>query len=200
PTAWLYAGLLAEKANRLNDAVAQLNRSKDLHDSRRIYRSQFLLDEDRAVRSVNLARIYSDAGLEQQSFREAAAAVASDYANYSAHLFLANSYAQLRDPRQTTLRYETPWLSEFLVANLLSPPGGTPLSAHLRYHEYDTLLKRDHFGVASTTDYATHGDWLQAGSQYGRFGGTSYSIDAAYSSLSGLQPNGDFEQLTLSTE
>jgi hypothetical protein len=47
-----------------------------------------LLDQDRAVRSANLAAIYQDAGMSDISVREAARAVNADYANYSSHLFL----------------------------------------------------------------------------------------------------------------
>ena len=65
--------------------------------------------------------IYLDAGMTDTSFREAARAANLDYANYSSHLFLANSFNELRDPKQINLRYETPWLSEFLIANLLAP-------------------------------------------------------------------------------
>ncbi|MEW6156215.1 MAG: FecR domain-containing protein [Verrucomicrobiota bacterium] len=200
PTAWLYSSLLRERQNEFNQAIADLERSQELNDSRRLYRSNFLLDEDRAVRGANLARLYSKAGLESQAFREAVAATAADYGNFSAHLFLANSYNLLRDPRQTALRYETPWLQEFLLANLLSPVGGTPLSTHLSQHEYSTLFDRNHFGAASTTEYASAGDWLQAASQYARFGSTAYSFDAFYSSLNGQRPNHDFEQLTLSAQ
>ena len=56
---------------------------------RQIYRSDFLLDQDRAVRSANLANIYQSAGMPEVSLREAARAVNDDYANFSAHLFLA---------------------------------------------------------------------------------------------------------------
>ena len=55
----------------------------------------------------------------QVSLREAVRAVNTDYANYSAHLFLANSYDSLRDPNLINLRYETSWYSELLKANLL---------------------------------------------------------------------------------
>jgi len=46
-----------------------------------------------------------------------------DYANFSAHLFLANSYDLLRDPNRVNLRYATPAESEYLIANLLAPVG-----------------------------------------------------------------------------
>ena len=46
------------------------------------------------------------------SVREAAQAVTYDYANYSAHLFLANSFDALRDPTRFNLRYETAWVCQ----------------------------------------------------------------------------------------
>ena len=119
PTSRLYSALTKQNQNRINEAITDLERSKELNDNRMLYRSQALLDQDQSVRSANLAAIYRDAGMSDVSVREASRAVTSDYANYSAHLFLANSYDALRDPLQIALRYETPWLNELL-------PGPTP--------------------------------------------------------------------------
>ena len=123
PTSWLYSALMLQAENRINEAIGDLEQSEALNDNRSVYRSRMLLDQDAAVRGANLAGIYSDAGMDNVSVREATRAVNYDYANYSAHLFLANAYNQLRDPQQINLRYQTPWLSEFLLANLLSPVG-----------------------------------------------------------------------------
>src|SRR5204862_8164645 len=97
PTPWLYSALLNREENRLNEAVSDLEESVALNNNRQIYRSKFLLDEDRAVRSASLASIYREVGMTEVSLREAASAATYDYANYSAHLFLANSYDALRD-------------------------------------------------------------------------------------------------------
>ena len=105
PTAWLYSALLNQENNRINDAIRDLEKSQALNDNRSVYRSQLLLDQDRAVRSANLAAMYQDAGMSDVAMREAARAVNYDYANYSAHLFLANSYAALSDPNLINLRY-----------------------------------------------------------------------------------------------
>src|SRR5205823_10086158 len=106
PTAWLYSALVKQQESRINEAVRELERSQQLNTNRQVYRSQLLLDQDRAVRGANLAGIYDDAGMIDVSVREAVRAVNTDYANYSAHLFLANSFDALRDPRQINLRYE----------------------------------------------------------------------------------------------
>ena len=55
PTAWLYSGLIQFRANNVNRAINDLERSKQLNDNRSLFRSRLLLDEDAAVRSANLA-------------------------------------------------------------------------------------------------------------------------------------------------
>ena len=64
---------------------------------------------------ANLASIYRDLGMTDVSVREAAKAVADDYANSSAHLFLSDSYYNLLDPAQFNLRYDTVWFNELLL-------------------------------------------------------------------------------------
>ena len=200
PTAPLYSALLKQSENRINAAVRDLERSQSLNDHRSVYRSALLLDQDRAVRSANLASIYLDAGLIDVSVREAVRAVSYDYANYSAHLFLANSYDRLRDPRQINLRYETPFLSEYLIANLLAPVGAGTLSQNVSQQEYSKLFERDGFGVVNSTEYSDNGDWVQNATTYGRFGNSAYAVDLSYSSLNGSRPNNDFEQTTVSVQ
>ena len=200
PTSWLYSALLNQQGNWINEAVRDLEKSQALNDNRRLYRSRMLLDQDHAVRGANLAGIYQDAQMLNVSFREASRAVNSDYANYSAHLFLANSFNALRDPRQISLRYETSWLSEFLLANLLAPVGAGTLSQYVSQQEYSKLFQQDSFGLSSSTEYLSGGDWTQAGSQFGTFGNTSYALDSFYATQNGQRTNEDMEQLTLSAK
>jgi tetratricopeptide (TPR) repeat protein len=199
PTAWLYAALLKQQQNRVNEAIEDLERAQELNQSgtRGVVRSRLLLDQDRAVAGANLAGIYLDAGMTDVSLREAVAAVNADYTSYRSHLFLANSYNALRDPLQINLRYETPWLSEYLVSTLLAPVGAGVLSPYVSEQEYSRLFEADHAGVASSTEYRSNGDWEQSGVQYGTFGNTSYAVDALYRSLNGYRINHEVEQLTL---
>jgi Tfp pilus assembly protein PilF len=198
PTAWLYSALLHQENNRINEGVLDLERSQELTGHRRVYRSALLLDEDRAVRSANLAALYRDAGMSDVSVREAALAVNADYANYSGHLFLANSYNALRDPKGINLRYETPAFAEYLLANLLAPVGAGTLSPNLSQQEYSKLFEQDGLGLISDTEYSSNGDWLQNGTQYGTLGRLSYSFDASYRWQQGQRPNNDLEDRTLS--
>jgi tetratricopeptide (TPR) repeat protein len=199
PTSWFYSALLNQQDNRLNEAVRDLERSVELNDNRQVYRSRLLLDQDLAVRQANLAAVYQDAGLFDQSVREASRALTSDYANYSAHLFLANSYAPLRDQNLVNLRYETVTLSEYLMAQLLAPVGGSALSTYVSQQEYSRLFDSDGFGLSSGTQYSSRGDWQQHGVQYGRFNNFDYALDAYYTSQNGQRPNEDLSLLSLTT-
>jgi outer membrane receptor protein involved in Fe transport len=178
--------------NQINDAVRDIETSKLLNDNRSVFRSELLLDQDRAVRSANLAGVYRDAGLTEFSAVEAARAVNWDYGNYSAHLLLANSYDALRDPRLANLRYESPWLNELLLANLLAPVGAGSLSQRVSEQEYSRLFERDHFGISSSTTWLSSGDWRQDISQYGTQGSLSYALDGQHWTQNGSRRNEDF--------
>ena len=194
PTAWLYSALLLQQNNRINEGIEALERSQELNDNRRVYRSRLLLDQDRAVRGANLANIYRDAGMADVSVREAVKAVNADYANYSAHLFLANSFNDLRDPQGVNLRYETPYVSEYLLANLLAPVGAGTLSQQVSQQEYSKLFERDGVGLSSSTEYSSHGNWRQSAAQYGTFGNSSFAVEEFYTTQHGYRPNSDLEQ------
>jgi tetratricopeptide (TPR) repeat protein len=189
PTPPLYSALLDERENRINEGVDSLEQSLDLNDNRRVYRSQLLLDEDRAVRSTSLATIYGSDGMDQVAEREAAKAVSADYGNYSAHLFLANSLDALRDPTLFNLRYETAWINELLLANLLAPVGAGALSQSITQQEYSKLFENNLPGFTSDTSYRSDGQFDQLASQFGTFGNTSYSIDGEDRHFSGVRPN-----------
>lgn len=198
PTAWLYSALLDRDQNRINDAIRDLETSEALNDNRSVYRSQLLLDQDRAVRSANLAVLYQDAGMDDVSVREAARAVNYDYADYSAHHFLADSYEQLSDPNEINLRYETPAESEYLVANLLAPVGAGTLSPAISQGEYSKLFQQDGPGVISDSEYLSRGAWTESGAQFGTYGNFSYDAEAFYHSDPGQRPNEDIQQRQLS--
>ncbi len=189
PTAWLYSALHQWQQSRPNVAVRELEHSVGLNDNRQLYRSRLLLDRDRSVRSVNLAAIYGDAGLPEVSQHSAARAVNDDYANFSGHLFLANSYRALEDPNHFDLRFETPRLSELLLANLLAPAGAGNLSQLLSQQEHLQLFDERPLGASSFTQYRSTGDWQQLTSFFGTADGFSYAFDVAYESQHGQEIN-----------
>ena len=193
PTSWLYSALNHEQHNRLNEAIRDLEKSQELNHNRSVYRSGLLLDQDRAVRSANLARIYHEAGMEDVALREASRAVAADYGNYSAHLFLANSYELLRRQNSFDLRYETPAFSEYLIASLLGPADGRLLAQPVTQQEYTRLFERDRLGFSSSTEYLSRGAWNQYAAQYGTLHNSSYALEGNYLWDPGQHPNGGIE-------
>jgi Tfp pilus assembly protein PilF len=194
PTAWFYQALLLQKENRFNESVLSLEHSQRLNDNRQIYRSRLLLDQDRSVRGANLATLYQGAGLTDVAVREAARSVSADYANHSSHLFLANAYNQLRDPNQIDLRYESAWLSEYLLAQLLAPPSSGTMSQPVSHQEYTRLFEQRGFGFSSGTEYSSQGDWSQSALHSGSLDRSAYAVESTYRNRNGMRPNNDFEQ------
>ena len=194
PTAWLYSALNLWQENRFNEAIRDLEKSSDLNDNRAAFRSRLLLDQDRAVRSANLAALYDDAGLPDVSRHAAAQAVSESYANFSGHLFLADSLAAQESVNRFDLRFETARQSELLVANLLAPPGAGNLSQTLSQQEHLRLFDERPIGVSTLSEYTSHGDWRQTGTTFGTLNGFSYALDASYEKLNGQQANGDAER------
>jgi len=197
-TPWLYSALLNQENNRVNEAIGDLEKSEELNDNRQIYRSQLLLDKDQAIRSANLAAIYRDAGMFEVGLNEAARAENFDYANYSAHLFLANSYQQLLDPQRANLRYEAAMGNEYLLANLLSPAAAGALSPALAQRDHTTLFKQNYMGISSDTAYLSRGAWEESAVQYGTYGNFSYAFEGDHQSDNGERVNDDFERNVLS--
>src|SRR5207253_4223982 len=106
-----------------------------------------------------------------------ARAVTYAYANASAHWFLSDAYNGLGDPTRFNLRYETVWFNELLLANLLSPIGGGRLAQHVSQQEYSALFEADGLHLAnSTLGRSDNNSVTQLTSQFGTFGGTSYSF------------------------
>jgi Flp pilus assembly protein TadD len=209
PTAWLYRALVEQKENLINPALRDLEESQKLNDNRQIFRSRLLLDEDQAVRSANLARVYQDIGYinmnldapaSDWSVNEASRAVNYDYANYSAHQFLADSYNSLRDPNQINVRYETPWFDELIVSELLSPAAAGNLSEFSSQRQYAQLFGQNHLGLSSATEYLSNGSWLQQSSQFGTYDDLSYAIDNEYTAQNGWRNNDDSSDNTTSAK
>ncbi len=196
PTAWLYSALIKQQENRINGAIKDMEMSQSLNDNRQLFRSRMLLDQDNAVRSVNLAKMYEDAGMDDVAVREAAKAVTYDYDNASAHLFLSDSYNALRDPTGFNLRYDTAWFNELLLANLLAPVGAGRLSQTLSSQEYSKLFESDGIGIANVTSWRTDNQLVQQVGQFGQYHNTSWAGDFEYQHNSGVRPNNQFDNLS----
>ncbi len=196
PTAAFYQALLSQRRSAYNSGIADLEKSIELNDNRALYRSTFLLDKDRAVRRSNLAAIYENVGMTEVSLEEARRAVIDDYVNPSAHLFLSNSFNSIRDPRRVSLRNETPWFNELLIANLLSPAGTALLAQNISQQEYTDLFATDHFSFSSRTMYRGDGEFLATGTIQQNFARTSVALDYDVFTSDGQDRNQDIERYT----
>ena len=134
PTPHLYSGIFQNDLNRPGVAVDHFQDSIRLNDNRAVYRSRFLLDEDRATRNVQLATAYNRLGLSEWANLEAVLSNLDDPTNSSAHLFLANTFLHL--PGRTGAAG-----SELLVAKLLQPVNANSFNA---FNDYTTLYDRPH--------------------------------------------------------
>jgi Tfp pilus assembly protein PilF len=194
PTGWLYSALHLWQENRINESIRDLERAEAVNDSRAPFRSQLLLDKDRSVASADLAALYDDAGLGDVSRHTAIRAVSEDYANFSGHLFLANSLQSMEDVNRFDLRFETARESELLVANLLAPPGAGNLSQQLSQQQHLQFFDPRPIGVSSLSQYDSGGNWTEAGTIFGTVDGFSYAFDAQYQSFNGQRPNNSLER------
>lgn len=200
PTPWLYSALLHEQQNRDVEAVRDLERSVELNDNRQLFRSRLLLDEDKAVRGANLARIYDRVGLRELSVQQASRAVDANYLDFEAHQFLADSYDNRRDTRRLSLRDEESWANQQFLANFLSPVGFSSLSRNVSQLEYSSLFQHPDFGLLTVTEYLSTGDFRETASHFGRFGKLGYALDVDYVNSDGDRPNNQFERLEWSTQ
>jgi len=165
-----------------------------------VYRSRLLLDEDRAVRSASLARVYSDLGFQQAALVEGWKSVSVDPANYSAHRVLADSYAALP-------RHEIARISELLQAQLLQPININPVQPQLAFtdlgilsgtgllspafNEYSALFERNRLSLLATGIAGSHhtlGDELVLSGVLGPY---SFSLGQFHYETEGFGENND---------
>lgn len=198
PTPWLYDGILKQTLNRPVEALESIEKSIDLNDNRAIYRSRLLLDEDLAVRSVNLARIYDDLGFQWLALKEGWNSLSLDPANFSVHRFLADSYFSLP-------RHEIARVSELLQAQLLQPLNLMPIQPQLgesnipfptsaghrdpSYNEYTPLFVRNQFTLLTDGMGGEKGTFAEDVVHSGLIGRFSYSLGQFHSETDGLRPN-----------
>ncbi|MEA1867127.1 MAG: tetratricopeptide repeat protein, partial [Thermodesulfobacteriota bacterium] len=203
PTAWFYGAILKQSQNRPVEALEDLQKSIELNDNRAVYRSRLMLDEDLAARSASLGRIYNDLGFQQLALVEGWKSVNTDPANYSAHRFLADSYAALP-------RHEIARVSELLQSQLLQPINITPVQPSLAesklfilegvgpsdpsFNEFNPLFERNRLALQASGVVGGNsilGDELVQSGLQGRF---SYSLGQFHYETDGFRANNDLKQ------
>jgi tetratricopeptide (TPR) repeat protein len=139
PTPHLYSGIFQEDLNRPGIAVQDFRESIRLNDNRAVYRSRFVLDEDRATRNIKLANAFKRLGFTEQGNLEAIKAYVSDPTNSSTRIFLADTFLNL-DGRTTAGG------SELLMARLLLPVNANSFNA---FNDYTTLFEASRLNLTT---------------------------------------------------
>jgi tetratricopeptide (TPR) repeat protein len=202
PTPWFYDAIAKQTTNRPVEALHNLQKAIELNDNRAVYRSKLLLDSDEAARSASLARIYSDLGFQQRALVEGWQSVNTDPSNFSAHRFLADSYAVLP-------RHEIARVSELLQSQLLQPLNITPLqpglaesnlflisaqgAADLSFREFNPLFNRDQVTLQSTGLVGENSTWAGEGIVSGIYKNVSGSGGYTHLETDGFRTNNDQE-------
>lgn len=140
PTPWLYSAILLQNENRPVEALRDLNAAIERNDNRAVYRSRLLLDEDRAVRGADLARIYDDLGFNALALVTARRSADENQANFSSHLLLAGNY-------RNAPGFASSFLSETLQARIYQPVGANAARPEQQggavgFNEYTALFDR----------------------------------------------------------
>ncbi|MFO1068753.1 MAG: FecR domain-containing protein [Geminicoccaceae bacterium] len=159
PTPYLYDAIRLQTINRPIEGLKQLQTSLRLNENRAVYRSQLLLDADRAARGTSLARIFQDLSFLGVGVDEATNSIRNDPTNPGAHRFLSDVYAGLE-------RRETARVSELLQGQLFQDININPIQpafaetnlnivtnggpATPGYSEFTPLFERNQV-VANTT-------------------------------------------------
>jgi tetratricopeptide (TPR) repeat protein len=200
PTPWFYDAIAKQTTNRPVEALRDLQKAIELNDNRAVYRSRLLLDADLAARSASLGRIYSDLGFQQLALVEAWKSVNTDPTNYSAHRFLADTYAVLP-------RHEIARVSELLQSQLLQPINITPIQPQLAesnlfligaggpgalsFHEFNPLFNRNRVVLQASGLVGENSTFGGEGVVSGIYQKSSFSLGFTHFETDGFRTNSD---------
>jgi len=158
PTPHLYRSFMRLAQNKPIEALHDIEAARDLSEKRSVYRSKFLLDEDSAIQSASLSRVYRDLGFEQRGKIEAIRAIYSDYENSSAHRLLSET--------QDSVFGAASSLSERRIADLFSPLSINvvdSIGSSVSLNEYSSLFERDGWRTGVSAGFRSESDQYSAG-------------------------------------
>jgi tetratricopeptide (TPR) repeat protein len=198
PTPYFYDAVAKQTTNRPVEALHEMQRAIELNDNRAIYRSRLLLDADEAARSAAQARIYSDLGFQQLALVEGWKSVNTDPTNFSAHRFLADSYAVLP-------RHEIARVSELLQSQLLQPLTMTPIQPRLAesnlflisaggpgslaFNEFNPLFNRNGVSLLTTGMVGENATWAGEAVLAGIYKNLAISVGYTHFETNGFRAN-----------
>jgi len=148
PTPYLYQALILRDLHRPSEAVRALESSMARNNNRSVYRSRFLLDQDRAVRNVDLAQAYKELGLLARAKAHAIFSVREDPTNSSAHLFLSTPFREEGKARAG--------IRELLKAQMLAPANVNTFNT---FHDYTVMFEGPRIQGELEGALGEHGLW-----------------------------------------
>lgn len=159
PTPYLYRSFMRVAENNLVGALDDINKARELSNARDVYRSSLLLDQDSAMQSASVARVYQQLGFKERGRIEAITAITTaDYQNATAHRLLSET--------QEDIFAADTIASERRIANLFSPLSinvvdsiGTGVSLN----EYSQLFERDGWRTAVNNYYDSQATTAKSG-------------------------------------
>ncbi len=185
PTAWLYRGFANLSRNNVVGALSDVEKSFELNNNRAVFRSSLLLDEDLAVRSAGLSRIYNEIGFSERGRIEAISALGRDMGNFSAHNLLGEA--------QQEIFFADASLSERRVADLLAPLSFnlfSSLGGRASLNEYDALFDKSERRTAVSLGYDERSDQFSANVTYsGKSDVLGYAMAASSDLSDGSKSN-----------
>jgi tetratricopeptide (TPR) repeat protein len=200
PTPYFYDAIRKQTINRPVEALHDYQKAIELNDNRAVYRSKLMLDSDLAARESALARIYNDLGFQQRALVEGWNSVNTDPTNYSAHRFLADSYAALP-------RHEVARVSELLQSQLLQPTNITPIQPQLAesnlflissqgpaapgFNTYNPLFNRNQATLLASGLMGENDTWSGEGVVSGIYNRLSLSAGYNYFDTDGWRKHAD---------
>jgi tetratricopeptide (TPR) repeat protein len=200
PTPYFYDAIRKQTTNRPVEALQDMQKAIELNDNRAVYRSRLLLDSDLAARSAAQARIYSDLGFQQLGLVEGWKSVNADPTNFSAHRFLADSYAVLP-------RHEIARVSELLQSQLLQPLNMTPIQPQLAesnlflisaggptalsFNEFHPLFNRNGINFQTTGLAGENTTYAGEGVLSGIYNKAAFSLGGFHFQTDGWRKNAD---------
>ena len=198
PTYSFYESILKQSQNRPVEALTSLESAVRKNDNRAVYRSRFLLDDDAAARGATVAAIHYSLGFEKLAIVDSTKALLENAGNHSAHLELANAYANI--PRHDITR-----VSEALQAQIRQPVSVAPINpllttdtllvlrdagpSQLGTNEFNQLFNRNQFEISAEVlagSRDTAGGQLFASGLENRF---AYSLGALEYKTDGFVDN-----------
>jgi len=198
PTPWFYDAIAKQTTNRPVEALESIQEAIERNDNRAVYRSRLLLDSDEASRSASQGRVYSDLGFQQRALVEGWNSVNTDPTNYSAHRFLADSYASLP-------RHEIARVSELFQSQMLQPLNTTPIQPRLgesnlflisaggpgslSFNEFNPLFNRNGVNLQATGLFGNDSLWSGEGVLAGIYDKVSFSVGYSQFETDGWREN-----------